>query len=80
MAAFTAATILTLYFNAKLKAFSDYHTSAWKMLAVGTPLLLATFIAVIIIIEHVSADGVHILIVKSRSLPLALQQGFSTNA
>ena len=35
---FFVGTFLALYLNAKLKAFSDYHTSFWKWLVVMFPL------------------------------------------
>ncbi len=36
---------MALYLNAKLKAFSDYHMSFWKMIAVLGPLIGAAFVA-----------------------------------
>ena len=52
--AFAAATFLALYLNGKLKAFSDYHTSYWKMLAILAPLIAACFVAGSVVIDHVS--------------------------
>ena len=54
VAAFAAGTFLSLYFNAKLKAFSDYHTSFWKLIVVTLPFFLACFTAMSVIIDHVS--------------------------
>lgn len=42
---FFVGTFLALYLNAKLKAFSDYHTSFWKWLAVMLPLFGSCLIA-----------------------------------
>ena len=52
--AFAAGVFLSLYLNAKLKAFADYHTSFLKLLMVLSPLIGATFIAGNLMIDHVS--------------------------
>ena len=51
--AFAVGIFLALYLNAKLKAFSTYHTSLWKMLAVLSPVLGACFIAASVLIDNV---------------------------
>ena len=48
---FFVGTFLALYLNAKLKAFSDYHTSFWKWLAVMTPLFGACLIAGTLVVD-----------------------------
>ena len=55
--AFVAATYLALYLNAKLKAFSDYHTSLWKIVLVLLPLAGAGFVALSLTVDHVSASS-----------------------
>ena len=50
---FTVGIFLALYLNAKLKAFSNYHTSYWKMLVVVAPILGACFIAGSVFIDNV---------------------------
>ena len=50
--AFAAGTLLALYLNAKLKAFSDYHTSFWKQIAVLAPLIGASLIAGNLLLDH----------------------------
>lgn len=54
MTAFTVGVFVALYLNAKLKAFSDYHTSYWKMVIVITPVLAAGFVAATVMVDHVS--------------------------
>ena len=54
MSCFAAATFLSLYLNAKLKAFSDYHTGFWKMILVLLPLLVASYVGMTLIVDHVS--------------------------
>jgi len=44
-AAFAGFVFLSLYLNAKLKCFSNYHPAMWKLLAVYAPILGATLIA-----------------------------------
>jgi len=44
-AAFAGFVFLFLYFNAKLKLWSNYHPAFWKMILVYAPLLGATLIA-----------------------------------
>lgn len=51
-----AGMFLTLYLNAKLKPFGDFHTSFWKMLAVLAPIIGAMFIAGSLVADRVSAD------------------------
>ena len=53
--AFCVGVFLSLYLNAKLKAFSDYHTSSWKLIVVMIPLLGAILIAASVIMDHVNA-------------------------
>lgn len=50
-------TYLALYLNAKLKSFSSYHTSFWKMLVVLGPVIGAAFIAGSLVSDHVSSLG-----------------------
>lgn len=49
---FFVGTFLALYLNAKLKAFSDYHTSFWKWLAVVFPLFGSCLIAGTLVIDR----------------------------
>lgn len=44
-AAFAGFIYLYLYLNAKLKVFSNYHPAMWKLIAIYTPVLIATLIA-----------------------------------
>lgn len=44
-AAFAGFVFLSLYLNAKLKCFSNYHPAMWKLIAVYAPILGATLIA-----------------------------------
>lgn len=44
-AAFAGFVFLSLYLNAKLKVFSNYHPAMWKLIAVYSPILGATLIA-----------------------------------
>ena len=53
--AFSVGVFLALYLNAKLKAFSDYHTSFWKMMAVLAPVFGAFFVAGSLLVDHVSS-------------------------
>ena len=50
--AFFVGTFLALYLNAKLKAFSDYHTSFWKWLAVMLPLFGSCLIAGTLVVDR----------------------------
>ena len=52
--AFVAGTFLALYLNAKLKPFSDFHTSFWKMVVVMAPLIGAILIAGSLVADRVS--------------------------
>ena len=52
--AFAVGVFLSLYLNAKLKAFADYHTSLWKVVVVLLPLVSAALIAGGLMIDHVS--------------------------
>lgn len=45
---------MALWLNAKLKAYSDYHTSFWKQLAVLAPLFGALLIGCGVWIDCVS--------------------------
>jgi membrane-associated phospholipid phosphatase len=47
----TVGVFLTFYLNAKLKAFSDYHTSYWKMIVVISPLIGALCVAGLLVID-----------------------------
>ena len=49
---FFVGTFLALYLNAKLKAFSDYHTSFWKWLAVMFPLFGSCLIAGTLVVDR----------------------------
>ena len=51
---FAAGTFLALYLNAKLKAFSNYHTNYWKQMCVLAPLLGAGLVSIGMIIDCVS--------------------------
>jgi len=44
-AAFAGFIYLSLYLNAKLKTFANYHPSYWKLIALYAPVLAATLIA-----------------------------------
>jgi diacylglycerol diphosphate phosphatase/phosphatidate phosphatase len=44
-AAFAGFVFLSLYLNAKLKCFSNYHPAMWKLIAVYAPILGAVLIA-----------------------------------
>ena len=50
--AFTVGIFLSLYLNAKLKAFSNYRTGFWKMFAITAPLIGAILIAGGLTIDH----------------------------
>ena len=52
---FAAATFLALYLNAKLKAFSDYHTNFAKQMAIVAPLIGAGLIAAGMVVDRVSS-------------------------
>ena len=64
---------LSFYLNAKLKAFSDYHTSIWKMFLVLSPLLGALFIAASVTMHHVSVKCAPSVKNLNSSLAYALQ-------
>lgn len=49
---FFVGTFLALYLNAKLKAFSDYHTSFWKWLVVVFPLFGSCLIAGTLVVDR----------------------------
>ena len=49
---FFVGTFLALYLNAKLKAFSDYHTSLWKWVAVMYPLFGSCLIAGTLVVDR----------------------------
>jgi diacylglycerol diphosphate phosphatase / phosphatidate phosphatase len=51
--ALSIGVFLTLYLNAKLKAFSDYQTSHWKMIVVLFPLIGAGCVAGLVVIDGV---------------------------
>ncbi|KAM0797391.1 hypothetical protein BDR22DRAFT_786961, partial [Usnea florida] len=51
-ASFFVGTFLALYLNAKLKAFSDYHTSFWKWLAVMLPLFASCLVAGSLVVDR----------------------------
>ena len=56
----TASTVgvyMALYLNAKLKAFSDYQTSYWKMIVVLSPLIGAGCVAGLLVIDGVSGQA-----------------------
>ncbi|TVY49249.1 PA-phosphatase related-family protein [Lachnellula occidentalis] len=44
-AAFAGFVFLSLYLNAKLKVWSNYHPAMWKLIAIYAPILGATLIA-----------------------------------
>lgn len=44
---------LSLYLNAKLKAFSNYHTAMWKTLTICLPVLASTLVTTMNYTEHV---------------------------
>ena len=52
--AFAAGVYMALYLNAKLKAFSNYHTSFWKHICVLAPVLGAALIGCAMILDCVS--------------------------
>lgn len=47
----TVGVYLALYLHAKLKSFSDYHTSYWKLLVVIWPVLGAISVAGLLVID-----------------------------
>lgn len=49
---FFLGTFLALYLNAKLKAFSDFHTSFWKWLAVMLPLFGSCIFAGALVVDR----------------------------
>lgn len=49
---FFVGTFLALYLNAKLKAFSDYHTGFWKWLVVMFPLFGSCLIAGTLVVDR----------------------------
>ena len=49
---FFVGTFLALYLNAKLKAFSDYHTSLWKWLAIMSPLFGSCLLAGTLVVDR----------------------------
>lgn len=49
----TVGVFLALYLNAKLKAFSNYQTNYWKMIAVLSPLGGAGCVAGLLVIDGV---------------------------
>lgn len=49
---FFLGTFLALYLNAKLKAFSDYHTGFWKWLAVMFPLFGSCLMAGTLVVDN----------------------------
>lgn len=53
----TVGVFLALYLNAKLKAFSDYQTSYWKMIAVLSPLGGAGCVAGLLVIDGVRTQA-----------------------
>lgn len=48
---FFLGTFLALYLNAKLKAFSDYHTGMWKWLAVMLPVFGSCLMAGTLVVD-----------------------------
>lgn len=54
--AFTVMIFLSLYLNAKFKAFADFNTGFWKMLAVMSPVMAAIFTSGTLFIDRVSPD------------------------
>lgn len=52
--AFAVGVFLSLYLNAKLKSFADYHTSFWKVLVVLLPLVGAMLVAGGLMVDKVS--------------------------
>ena len=55
--AFAAGVFLALYLNAKLKAFSNYHTNFGKQMAVVAPLMGALLIAMSMIVGRVRINS-----------------------
>ena len=51
---FAAATFLALYLNAKLKGFSNYHTSFLKQMVIIVPLIGAGFVSAGMVIDRAS--------------------------
>ncbi|MCJ1466452.1 phosphatidic acid phosphatase type [Pseudocyphellaria aurata] len=49
--AFTVMIFMSLYLNAKLKAFADFHTSFWKFLIVIAPVIAAVFVSGTLLID-----------------------------
>lgn len=53
---FTVMVFLSLYLNAKFKAFADFNTGFWKMLIVMSPVIAAIFTSGTLYIDGVSPD------------------------
>lgn len=68
---FFVGTFLALYLNAKLKAFSDYHTSLWKWFAVMLPLFGSCLIAGTLVVDR--NHHVHDILL---SIPIAVLVAF----
>ena len=67
---FCAATYLALYMNGKLKPFSDYHGSLWKLIVVTAPIYGAMFVAASLTIDHVCESRCFIIsLAVTRSCP-----------
>lgn len=52
--AFTVMIFMSLYLNAKLKAFADFNTSFCKILLVMAPVIAAVFVSGTLLIDGVS--------------------------
>ena len=53
---FALGVFLALYLNAKLKAFSDYHCSFWKVAVVLAPIFGALAVASASLVDGVSSS------------------------
>ncbi|KAI0403495.1 PAP2 superfamily-domain-containing protein [Xylaria palmicola] len=47
-----AMVYLSLYLNAKLKVFANYHTPLWKLIAITVPILGAVLLCGTLVIDH----------------------------
>ena len=76
--AFAVGVFLALYLNGKLKAFADYHTSFWKMVAVLAPVLGAFFVAGSLLVDHVSVFPLPPVLMNDSRKPIANQKARTT--
>lgn len=68
---FTVMVFLSLYLNAKFKAFADFNTGFWKMLFVIAPVMAAVFASGTLFIDGVSPiyHGLRVLSLATFRMP-----------